>query len=89
MPVGTDELECDLVRGTLHLQHGGIVRLVIDAPTGRQHRRERPLSHEIGGAVAGPGQQCLIDPDQEPVRRRRQVTARREFVQFGVDVVNH
>jgi hypothetical protein len=80
--VGADDVDGDLAHRALHLQQRCVVRLVVDPPAGREQVLEPPAADQVLAPVAGPGQERLVDLDDQPARQRRQVAARRVLVQI-------
>jgi hypothetical protein len=85
-PVGAHDVERDGSGAALHLEHGGVVGLVIDPPTGGKKLRESAPTDESLALVASQRQEGGVRLDDRAVGQRRHVPARGPLVQ-GVRIV--
>ena len=75
LAVGADHLDRDLAHRPLHPQQRRVVRLVEDPAAGGEQVLEPPAADEVLPPVAGPGQEGLVDLDDEPAGERREIAA--------------
>jgi hypothetical protein len=79
--VRADDVDGDLADRALQPQHRRIVRLVVDPTAHAEQVLEALDAHELLALIARPLEERRVDPEERPVRRRREIAAGRVLEQ--------